>query len=226
MILMLAYYRNVTACVACVAALIAVATLPSLGGSASPWYLLLGGYAALSVWAVTSLRKNGILLDLAKPKSGDVTLGIVSGLVLAGSAFFVLRFLAPTTSSHGAWLFALYAQFGDVQGEGLRTAGLLAVVVFEELVWRGFVQTQCVEAFGPRRGVLVAAVSYALAHVPSLFTLQTPPLGPNPLLVVGALGCGVVWSLIVLLTGRLAPAIVCHAVVSYFLSAPAPTWLW
>lgn len=223
---MLAYYRNLTAAVACVAALIAVATLPSLGGSTSPWYLLFGGYAALSVWAVFCLRKDGVLSDLARPKSGDVTLGIVSGLVLAGSAFFVLRFLAPLTDSRGAWLFALYAQFGDVQGDGLRTAALLVVVVFEELVWRGFVQTQCIEAFGPRRGVPVAAVLYALAHVPSLFTLQTPPLAPNPLLVVGALGCGLVWGVIVLLTGRLAPAIVCHAVVSYFLSAPAPSWLW
>lgn len=223
---MLAYYRNLTACVACVAALVAVATLPSLGGTAVPWYLLLGGYAALSVWVAARLHKSGALSDLIKPKSGDVTLGIVSGLVLAGSAFFVLRFLAPTTGPGSAWLFALYSQFGDVQGEGLRTAGLLAIVVFEELVWRGFVQTQCVEAFGARRAVPVATALYALAHLPSLFTLQTPPLGPNPLLVAGALGCGVVWSVIVLLTGRLAPAIVCHAVVSYFLSAPAPSWLW
>lgn len=223
---MITYYRHITTCLAAVAALIAVATLPNLAGSPTPWYVLLGGYGLLAAWSVVVLQREGLLGSLTKPKSGDVTLGIVSGLVLTGAAFFVLRALAPTTSVRSAWLFSLYAQFGDVQGEGVRTAALLFVVVLEELVWRGLVQTQCVQAWGPRKGTPLAALLYALAHLPALFTMQVPGVGLNPLLALGALGCGLVWGVLVLLTGRLAPAIVCHAVVSYFLAAPAPTWLW
>jgi membrane protease YdiL (CAAX protease family) len=223
---MITYYRHITTCLAAVAALIAVATLPNLAGGPTPWYVLLGGYAVLTAWSVAVLRREEVLLDLAKPKSGDVTLGIVSGLVVTGTAFFALRLLAPNASPRSAWLFSLYSQFGDVQGDGLRTAGLLIVVVFEELVWRGLVQTQCVQAWGPRKGVPAAAMLFALAHLPALFTMQTPGVGPNPLLPLGALGCGLVWGILVLLTGRLAPAIVCHAVFSYFLAAPAPSWLW
>lgn len=223
---MITYYRHITTCLAAVAALVAVATLPDWGGTAIPWYVSLGGYAALTVWALLVLRREGSLAELLTPKSGDVTLGIVSGLVLTGAAFFVLRMIAPPTSVRNAWVFGLYAQFGDVQGEGLRTAALLLIVIFEEIVFRGLVQTQCVHGWGPRKGVVLATLVYALAHLPALFTMQVPGVGPNPLLPLGALACGAIWAVLVLLTGRLAPAIVCHAVVSYFLSAPAPSWLW
>lgn len=223
---MMTYYRHITTCLAAVASLVAVATLPTLAGTATPWYVLLGGYAVLGAWSVAVLRREHRLVELGKPKSGDVTLGIVSGLVLTGAAFFALRVVAPHTSPRSAWLFGLYSQFGDVQGEGVQTAGLLGVVVLEELVWRGLVQTHCVDAWGPRRGTPAAAVLYGLAHLPALFTMQTAGAGLNPLLPVGALACGLVWGTLVLLTGRLAPAIVCHAVVSYFLAAPAPSWLW
>ncbi len=223
---MITGYRNLTACLAAVAALVAVATLPNLAGTPTPWYVLLGGSGALGVWALVWLRREELLPQLAKPKSGDVTLGIISGLVLTGSAFFVLRTLALPTSPRSAWLFGLYSQFGDVQGEILLTAGLLAVVILEELVWRGVVQTHCVEMWGPRRGLVVGVALYGLAHLPALFTMQAPGAGLNPLLPVGAMACGLVWGVLVLLTGRLAPAVVCHAVASYFLAAPAPTWLW
>lgn len=223
---MIVSYKYISASVAAVAAVLAVATLPRFEGTAWAWAVLLGGYSALGIWAAVALKRNGHLRALARPRSGDLTLGIVSGLVLAGAALFVLRFLAPMTHARGAWLFHVYAQFGDVQGEPTRALGLLLVVALEELVWRGLVQTHCVEQWGPRRGVLVGAVAYAAAHAPTLFTLQDPLAGPNPLLVAGALACGLVWGAIVLVTGRLAPAIVCHAVLSYFVCAPAPTWLW
>ncbi len=223
---MITFYKHISTCVAVVAAVLAVATLPALGGSTTPWYVLVAGYGVLAVWCAIVLKRRGELATLVRPKSGDLTLGIVSGLVLAGSAFFVLRFVAPLDDARSGWLFNLYAQFGDVQGEVPRAAALLMVVAFEEVVWRGLVQTQCVDTLGARRGLLAAAALYALAHAPTAFTLQHAAAGPNPLLLVGALGCGLVWGVIVLLTGRLTPALVCHAVVSYFVSAPAPAWLW
>lgn len=223
---MITYYKHIAACVATVAAILAVATHPSVASTATSWFVLVGGYGLLALWAAIVLWRQGTLGALIRPRSGDLTLGIVAGLVLSGTAFFALRLIAPDTSPRSAWLFALYAQFGDVQGDVLRLAGLLFVVACEELVWRGLLLASCVEAWGSRRGLPIAVVSYAIGHLPSLFTLQVAPLGLNPLLVVGALGCGLVWSVMVLLTGRVAPALVCHAVLSYFVSAPAPSWLW
>lgn len=223
---MMVSYKYISTCLAAVAAVLAVATLPRFEGTWWPWAVLLGGYAALGIWAAVALERDGLMRGFARPRSGDLTLGIVSGLVVAGAALFVLRYVAPMTHPRGAWLFHLYAQFGDVQGELARAVALLLVVALEELVWRGLVQTHCVEQWGPKRGLLVSAFTYAAAHAPTLFTLQDNQAGPNPLLVMGALACGLVWGLMVLLTSRLAPAIVCHAVVSYFVCAPAPTWLW
>jgi hypothetical protein len=57
---------------------------------------------------------------------------------------------------------------------------------------------------------------YALAHVPTVFTLADPIVGPNPLLAVAALGAGLVWSFAAAQFGRLPPVIVSHAVFSYF----------
>ena len=77
------------------------------------------------------------------------------------------------------------------------SVALLPVVTGEELVWRGAVQTELVRRSGRWRGVVLAALAYALAHA---------PLG-SPLLVAAALLCRTdleqrcVWS----------PAVSCRA---------------
>jgi hypothetical protein len=58
-------------------------------------------------------------------------------------------------------------------------------------------------------------VLFALAHVPTCFLLGDPTGGYNPMLVGAALGCGIVWGYLVKRTGRLAPAIFCHAFFSW-----------
>ena len=67
------------------------------------------------------------------------------------------------------------------------------------------------------------ALLYALAHVPTLFTLADPSAGKNPLLVLAALGGGLCWSFLVERTGRLLPSLLAHAVFSYF--AARSLWL-
>lgn len=218
-------YKHLFICVVSVASVLTVATIGDLAGSATPWFVMLAGYGAVAGWSAYVLRSLG-LSSMFRPRGGDLTLGIVTGLVLAGTAFFALRWIAPLDSPRSAWLFSVYLQFGNIQGEILRALGLLGVAVCEELVWRGLVQTHCIETWGARRGLPAAAGLYAVAHIPTLFTLQTAIGGLNPLLIVGALAFGLVWSVLVLFTGRLAPAIVCHVVTSYFVSAPAPEWLW
>ena len=86
----------------------------------------------------------------------------------------------------------------------------------EELTWRGLVLSALTADLGNRRAWPIAAVAYGAAHVPTLFTLADPTVGPNPLIVFAALGCGLVWSFVASVLGRLPPVIVSHAVFSYF----------
>lgn len=208
----------------CVAAIMTAATLPHENGQMF-WVITVAGYLALSGLSVMVLLRQGRLRGLLGLRGGDLTLGIVSGLVLTGAALYLLRYLAPLSTPRGAWLLTLYAQVGDIQAESIYTLGLLIIVVGEELVWRGLVLTQALKVWGPKVAVPVAALLYALAHVPTAVTLAVPGVGYNPLLVLGAVGMGLVWGVMVLLTQRLAPAIVCHLVFSYFVTGPTPDWL-
>ena len=77
----------------------------------------------------------------------------------------------------------------------------MAVAALEEISWRGFVYSLLEERLGTRRAWPATAVLYALAHLPTVFLLRDPFAGPNPLVVLAALGCGLVWGLIVARTG-------------------------
>jgi membrane protease YdiL (CAAX protease family) len=89
-------------------------------------------------------------------------------------------------------------------------------VICEELVWRSMVLDELTERFGTRRAWPLAALCYAITTLPTLYTLRYEPAGLNPLLVTAALGCGIVWSFLARLRGRLMPVIIAHAVFTYF----------
>jgi uncharacterized protein len=207
-----------------VAIVMTAATLPNEDGVMF-WVITVAGYVALSVLSTTVLYKQERLSSLLTLRGGDLTLGIVSGLVLTGSALYALRYIAPLSAPRGAWLLTLYAQVGDLQADAKLTVGLLLIVMAEELVWRGLVLTHALELWGPRVAIVASSLLYALAHVPTAVTLAVPGLGYNPLLVLGAFAKGLAWGVMVWLTRRLAPAIVCHLVFSYFVAGPTPDWL-
>ncbi len=94
----------------------------------------------------------------------------------------------------------------------MASLALLPVVAGEELVWRGAVQTELVRRSGRWRGVVLAALAYALAHA---------PLG-SPLLVAAALLCGLTWGTLRVVTGSLVPSLLAHLVwdILVFLSVP------
>ena len=70
--------------------------------------------------------------------------------------------------------------------------------------------------FGPRRGWPLAALCYGVTALPTLFTLRDPLAGLNPLLVTATLGCGIVWSFLASIKGRLLPVVIAHGVFTYF----------
>ncbi len=189
------------------------------------WATLAVTYAALSALAVRQLHERQLVAARMKPRGGDVSIGILLGLLMVVAGVVVQRWLAPLTSPQAGWLAAIYIQVGNIQNSGPLIAMLASLGLMEELVWRGMVLEALRDRFGPRWAAPTSALFYSVAHIPTLFTLQVAPAGPNPLLVVAALGAGLLWGFAAMALSRLWPVIIAHVVFSYFMSAPLPPWL-
>jgi membrane protease YdiL (CAAX protease family) len=143
----------------------------------------------------------------------------LTAAVLLLASFGARAVLAPAGSTRLAWLVRIYAQIGDpdvVQRSIAYTSLLLLIVVCEELVWRSMVLDELTARFGSRRGWPLAALCYGVTALPTLFTLRDPLAGLNPLLVTATLGCGIVWSFLASIKGRLLPVVIAHGVFTYF----------
>ena len=82
---------------------------------------------------------------------------------------------------------------------------VLLAAAAEEIVWRGLVTRLIAERVGSRWAWAWAAIPYALAHVPTAWSLRDPEAGLNPLLILGALGLGLVWGGLARSQRRIAP---------------------
>jgi uncharacterized protein len=205
--------------VSVITAAMAFAFRLEVAGTAWFWLTLLVPYLLLAALAVTRLWNDGAFVDVLAPKWGDFSLGFVTAALLLLISFGARAVLAPAGSNRTAWLFRIYAQIGDpdeVQRSAAYTATLLAIVICEELVWRSLVQDELTRRFGSRLGWPLSALCYAVTALPTLYTLRDPSAGPNPLLVTAALGCGLVWSFLARIKGRLLPAVIAHGVFTYF----------
>jgi len=162
-------------------------------------------YAALSALALVRLHQRGELRARFRPVGGDMTLGALVALFLYGGARIFEMGLTPRGSPREAWIVRLYLQIGDpdAPGRGLASAAVLGVAALEEIVWRGLVMRTLEDVMGPFRAAVVTAVLFAIAHLPTLWLLRDPAAGLDPLVVVAALGCGLVWGLVAARTRRL-----------------------
>lgn len=205
--------------VASITAAMAFAFRIDLAGS--PWFWVALGvpYVALAALAVKKLWDEGALVDVLSPRRGDVSLGCLTAAILLAASWGARAALAPAGSTRLAWLFRIYAQIGDtdmLQRSVLYTGALFVIVVSEELVWRSMVLDELTLRFGTRRAWPLAALCYGVTALPTLFTLRDPLAGLNPLLVTAALGCGIVWSFLASVKGRLLPVLIAHGVFTYF----------
>lgn len=201
---------------ALVAAAIGFALREQVAGTPAMWLGLGVPYLLLSAFALYRMFDDGTLLDVLRPRSGDLSIGFLLAAVLFGGAWGVRQVAFGSGSPKVVWLFRIALQVGGLQPSPGLMAFIAGIAILEELVWRGLVLGAVTESLGTRRAWPVTAVLYALAHVPTVFTLADPMAGPNPLLVFAALGAGLVWSFAASITGRLPPVLVSHAVFSYF----------
>jgi len=189
--------------------------------AASPWFWLTLGvpYLGLAALALRKLWDEGALWDVLSPRWGDFSLGFVTGGLLLLTSWGARAVLAPAPSTRLNWLRRIYHQVGDtdaLQRSVVYTLGLLVIVICEELVWRSMVLDELTLRFGTRRAWPLCALCYGATALPTLFTLSDEKAGYNPLLLTAALGCGLVWSFLARLKGRLLPVVIAHGVFTYF----------
>jgi membrane protease YdiL (CAAX protease family) len=190
---------------------------PALAGSVAMWLAIGVPYLLLASFALLQLARRDLLKPLCGYRRGDPSIGILLGLVLLGTAWLFARQWLHAGASQRAWLFSVFLLAGD-PGWAPGGALLLALVVCEEVVWRGWVQLELRDRLGPRGAWIVCALLYGAVHLPTLVTLEDAGAGKNPLLVIAATGCGLCWSFLAERSGRLLPGLIAHGVFSYFAS--------
>jgi membrane protease YdiL (CAAX protease family) len=219
---------KVAVAAALVAAAMTIAMQPAMSGSPLALVVIGAPYLLLSILGILYLRREGTLGEKLRPKSGDLTFAALVTVMLFFGAIAGRKFLAPHGSVREAWVMRVYLQIGDpeLMQQKVLAASLAigAVAMLEELAWRGLIYNLVEERFGTRRAWPVTAALYAAAHLPTVILLRDPFAGPNPLIVLAALGCGLVWGLIVARTGRLPVALFSHALFTWCVAVQFPLW--
>ena len=198
---------------------------PERAGSAAMLIALGVFYAITAAIALFRMHQRGELRARFRPAGGDLTLGAVTAGGLYGAAHLVKLALAPHGSPREAWVIRLYLQLGDpaAQGRELVSGAVFVLAVLEEITWRGLVMRALEGAYGVRRALLISSLLFGIEHVATLFVLADPVAGANPLIMLAALGCGLVWGGIFARTSRLVPAIFAHALFSWAV-VEFPVW--
>lgn len=190
----------------------------SNAGSSTMLLLIGAPYLATAAWGIVRMYRDGELASRLRPRSGDLARGAAAATVLYFAALGVCTLAAPGSTVQ-LWLMRVYLQLGDIWAAQkhwpLATLVVVLVAFCEEITWRGLVASSLAERLGSSRAWATTAGLYALAHVPTMFTLRVPDGAPNPLVVAAALGCGLVWGLAGWLTGRLVVPAFSHALFTW-----------
>ncbi|HEU4409395.1 MAG TPA: CPBP family intramembrane glutamic endopeptidase [Polyangiaceae bacterium] len=161
-------------------------------------------------------------------RSGDLSFGFGIALALGALSALGRQVIAPPGSGAELWVVRVYLQFGNLPREKgayvATAAAVVAVALLEELTWRGLVQPALEGRFGARRAWVLGALLFAAAHLPTVWRLEAPGAGSNPLVVLAALGCGLVWGFCAGRLRRLGPSLASHALYTYGLTMAFRLW--
>jgi membrane protease YdiL (CAAX protease family) len=191
----------------------------SMAGKPELWLGLGVVYAVLGGLALGGLSDRGTLAERLRPRWGDLTIGFVVGGALLLGSWAGRSLLAPLESPNHAWLLRIYLVFGEpnaIQRSAPITLTLLSLAALDEIAWRGYVLDALGERHGQRRAFLYSILLYGAAALPTAVTLRDPVAGANPFWVLLSLGCGLFWTFLARVTGRLPPSIIAHAMFAYF----------
>jgi membrane protease YdiL (CAAX protease family) len=183
------------ALVCVVAWLVASASAGALG-----IWLALGG-ASVALGVAIFVLDRAAALRLLRPSARLLLVGAAAGWSMAAATYLLYPVFARVSPFIRPDMASLYGSFREPP-RVIAALALLPVILGEELVWRGVVQTALARRLGPWRGVPLAALAYAFAHA---------PLG-SPVLVVVALSCGMAWGALRAASASLVPSLLAHLV--------------
>jgi membrane protease YdiL (CAAX protease family) len=203
------------------------AFLPVHSGTVAFWALAGGPPVVLGIAGALWAHREELLFEWLGPRWGDFSRGLFGAVLLFAMAWAFASFAAPVGSPRELWLVSLYGQTGDprvLQKHGAQVGAVIgAVALSEELVWRGVVTQMLAERVGSRAAWLWAAGLYAVAYVPTAWSLGSAA-GLDPLLVIAALGGGLLWGGLARVFGRLAPSVLAHALFDWAVIMMFPLW--
>jgi membrane protease YdiL (CAAX protease family) len=190
--------------------------------AASPWVFVAMGAASAAAVAigVLALRDDAGLAEQWAPRWGDLRNGFLVAVLAWAAATGGSRMLAGG-GSFDAQILRLYLQVGPVgsQPPVAFVAGVVVIAALEETLWRALVP-RALEGFVPARVAwMLAAVLYAIAHLPAAKAMSV--LGaPNFLLPEAALGLGLGLGGLAAALGRVVPGFVAHVLFDLAILGP------
>jgi membrane protease YdiL (CAAX protease family) len=180
-------------------------------GTSAFFFIMAVPTVVLAALGLLRAYHDGILKHWFSVKSGDFSRGFAAAAILFGAAYAFSKSVTPPESERASWLARLYLQLGDPsalrKGVSMVVVAIIIMAIAEEIVWRGLVVSLLEEKIGSRRAWVWAAVLYAVAHAPTIWALRDPVAGANPVVVLAALGCGLVWGGMARKFDRLLPSI-------------------
>jgi membrane protease YdiL (CAAX protease family) len=181
-------------------------------------------YAVLGVVAIHRVYRRGRARRYLMPHAGDLAFGAIVGVVLYFGAMLAHTVLSARGTPQEAWIMRVYLLVGDpATASPLLGLSVAVVAGLEEITWRALVQGTLEEALSPLAAVIITALLFTLAHLPTVFLLGDPTAGPNPLVALAAFGCSLVWGYLTIRTKRLAPAFFAHVMFSWAI-VEFPIW--
>jgi membrane protease YdiL (CAAX protease family) len=145
----------------------------------------------------------------------DVPLAAAVGLTTGAALFVATRaFVAVVLRVWPPFLRHVRAIYGEQGGwsTGAVLLAALAVVVGEELFWRGLLQGRLSASGGRLSGAVLAWLAYVGANLPSA----------NLPIIAGAVVGGAVWTALVFWSGGVLACLLCHTVWTELMIAFPP----
>jgi len=171
---------------------------------------------ALAILGGVRAHRDGILREWFRPRFGDFSIAVGTAAALFAGAFAFSKMLGLPQI---LWFGRLYEQVGEAPEARKNVTWIVPALIVtacaEEVVWRGLVPSLLEEKIGSRRAWVWAAVLYAIAHVPTVWQLKDPNAGMNPLVIMAALGAGLVWGYMARRFERLLPGMISHVLFDW-----------
>ena len=162
------------------------------------WLRMGAYYGLLGPLALGMLRLDWRRLLAPSPRRlvGGAAAAVLFYL-LGWGGFHLLAAAFPALAAETA---TLYAWTDQAPARTLVPLLVAAIVVGEEIVWRGAITLPLAARLGPAIGGLLGALLFGAAHL----------LFASPLLILAAVALGFAWSWLALVTRSLVPPLVCH----------------